>query len=257
MPLLETLKNIVDENTTFAGKTFDIAIQVLIVLSLVTLSIASLPDLSPSNEQKLQWLEIFFITVFSGEYLLRIATADNKLKYIFSFFGIIDLLAILPFYFTQGGDLIALRALRLLLLFKLFRYNAALHRYQHAFILMKDELILFSGLMLIVLYIAAAGIWYFEHAAQPDHFKSILHSLWWAIVTLTTVGYGDVYPITVGGKAFTFVLLMVGLGIVAVPTGLLASALATARAKENNSSQQEITTKDPSSGSLGRHKDQE
>ncbi len=239
MSLLESLKNIVDENSTFAGKTFDITIQTLIVLSLATLSVASFPDLSPSNEQKLQWLELFFIAVFSAEYLLRIITADNKLKYIFSFFGIIDLLAILPFYLTQGSDLIALRALRLLLLFKLFRYNAALHRYRYAFILMKDELVLFSGLMLIILYIAAAGIWYFEHAAQPDHFKSILHSLWWAIVTLTTVGYGDVYPITIGGKIFTFILLMIGLGIVAVPTGLLASALATARAEDKQNVQQE------------------
>ncbi len=252
MTALETLKNIVDENSTFAGKAFDIGIQILIVLSLVTLSIASFPDLSLSTEQKLQWLEIFFVAVFSTEYLLRIITADNKLKYIFSFFGMIDLLAILPFYFTQGGDLIALRALRLLLLFKLFRYNAALHRYRYAFALMKDELVLFSGLMLIVLYIAAAGIWYFEHAAQPDHFKSILHSLWWAIVTLTTVGYGDVYPVTVGGKVFTFILLMIGLGIVAVPTGLLASALATARTED----QQKIATEDRSSNGLGHHKNQ-
>ncbi|MCF6236969.1 MAG: ion transporter [Gammaproteobacteria bacterium] len=253
MPLLETLKNIVDENSTFSGKAFDIAIQVLIVLSLVTLSIASFPDLPSSTEQKLQWLEVFFVAVFSAEYLLRIITADNKLKYIFSFFGIVDLLAILPFYLTQGGDLIALRALRLLLLFKLFRYNAALHRYRYAFVLMKDELVLFSGLMLIVLYIAAAGIWYFEHAAQPDHFKSILHSLWWAIVTLTTVGYGDVYPVTVGGKVFTFILLMIGLGIVAVPTGLLASALATARAED----QKETTTEGRPSNDLGSHRDQE
>ncbi len=255
MPLLKSLKNIVDENTTFAGKAFDIAIQILIILSLVTLSIASFPDLSSSSEQKLQWLELFFIAVFSAEYFLRIITADNKLKYIFSFFGIIDLLAILPFYLTQGSDLIALRALRLLLLFKLFRYNAALHRYQHAFILMKDELILFSGLMLIVLFIAATGIWYFEHAAQPDHFKSILHSLWWAIVTLTTVGYGDVYPITVGGKIFTFILLMIGLGIVAVPTGLLASALAEARAEDNRQVQQQITTESRPSNDLGSPND--
>ncbi|VAW48830.1 Potassium voltage-gated channel subfamily KQT; possible potassium channel, VIC family [hydrothermal vent metagenome] len=253
MPLLKTLKIIVDENSTFAGKAFDIAIQILIVISLVSLSIASFPDLTPSTEQKLQWMEVFFVIVFSAEYLLRIVTADNKLKYIFSFFGIIDLLAILPFYFTQGGDLIALRALRLLLLFKLFRYNAALHRYQHAFVLMKDELILFSGLMLIVLYLAAAGIWYFEHAAQPDHFKSIFHSLWWAIVTLTTVGYGDVYPVTMGGKVFTFILLMIGLGIVAVPTGLLASALATARAEN----QQQKTTKDRSSNDSGSHTNRE
>lgn len=226
------LKNIVEENTTLTGRAFDITIQVLIVLSLIMLSIASLPDLPPSIQEWLQLLELVFIAVFTVEYLLRIIVTDNKRKYIFSFFGIIDLLAVLPFYFAPGSDLLALRAIRLLLLFKLFRYNAALHRYRRALTLIKDELILFSGLMVIVLYIAAAGIWYFEHVVQPESFKSIFHSLWWAVVTLTAVGYGDVYPITVGGKIFTSVLLMIGLAIIAVPTGLLASALAASRAED-------------------------
>ncbi|WP_320822401.1 potassium channel family protein, partial [Reinekea sp.] len=77
------------------------------------------------------------------------------------------------------------------------------------------------------------GIYYFEHVAQPELFKSVFHSLWWAITTLTTVGYGDMFPITVGGKIFTFFVLMIGLGIIAIPTGLLASALAEARKGED------------------------
>ena len=80
-----------------------------------------------------------------------------------------------------------------------------------------------------MLYLTAVGIYYFEHEAQPEQFKSIFHSLWWALTSLTTVGYGDMYPITVGGKVFTFVILSIGLGIVAIPTGLLASALSQAR----------------------------
>jgi voltage-gated potassium channel len=76
-----------------------------------------------------------------------------------------------------------------------------------------------------VIYIAAVGIYYFENAAQPESFKSVFHSLWWAVATLTTVGYGDVYPITLGGRIFTFVILMVGLSIVSIPAGLLASSL--------------------------------
>lgn len=76
-----------------------------------------------------------------------------------------------------------------------------------------------------MLYISAVGIYYFENSAQPEQFKSVFHSLWWAVITLTTVGYGDVYPITVGGKIFTFVILTIGLGVIAVPTGLIASAL--------------------------------
>lgn len=79
-----------------------------------------------------------------------------------------------------------------------------------------------------MIFLAAAGIYHFEHAAQPEHFASVFHSLWWAVATLTTVGYGDAYPITVGGRIFTFFILMIGLGIVAIPSGLFASALTKA-----------------------------
>ena len=81
----------------------------------------------------------------------------------------------------------------------------------------------------MLLYLSSVGIYYFESDAQPEQFKSVFHSLWWSVATLTTVGYGDVYPVTVGGKVFTFFVLMIGLGIVAVPAGLVASALAKAR----------------------------
>jgi voltage-gated potassium channel len=82
---------------------------------------------------------------------------------------------------------------------------------------------------LLLLYLSAVGIYYFEHDAQPDLYSSVFHSLWWAVATLTTVGYGDVYPITVGGRIFTFLVLLVGLGVVSVPAGLVASALSKAR----------------------------
>ena len=90
---------------------------------------------------------------------------------------------------------------------------------------MKEELVLFSLATLFVIYISAVGIYYFENEVQPENFKSVFHSLWWAVATLTTVGYGDVFPITIGGRLFTFLVLMIGLSIVAVPAGLLASAL--------------------------------
>ena len=85
---------------------------------------------------------------------------------------------------------------------------------------------------MILLYLSSVGIYYFENSAQPNAFKSIFHSLWWAIATLTTVGYGDVYPVTAGGKVFTFFVLSIGLGVIAVPTGMVASALAKARDEE-------------------------
>jgi voltage-gated potassium channel len=85
---------------------------------------------------------------------------------------------------------------------------------------------------MIFLYLTAEGIYYFENAAQPDKFTSVFHSMWWALTSLTTVGFGDMYPVTVGGKIFTYFVLMIGLGTVAVPTGLLATALAQARREE-------------------------
>jgi voltage-gated potassium channel len=95
-----------------------------------------------------------------------------------------------------------------------------------------EELILFSVLAIMLLFFSAVGIYYFENTSQPESFSSIFQSMWWAVATLTTVGYRDVYPITTGGNVFTFFVLMVGLGIVAVPTGLVASALSSAREME-------------------------
>ena len=114
---------------------------------------------------------------------------------------------------------------RLLRAFKIFRYSKAARRFKDAFISIKEELLLFLVATAFVMFMAAVGIYYFENSAQPDVFKSVFHSLWWAVTTLTTVGYGDAYPITVGGKIFSFVILMIGLEIIAVPAGLVASAL--------------------------------
>jgi len=154
---------------------------------------------------------------------------------VFSFYGLVDLAAIIPFYISSGLDLRAVRVFRLFRLIrilKLLKYNAALNRFRRALQIAKEELILFGLLAGIVLYLSAAGIYFFEYPAQPDQFSSVFHSLWWALTTLTTVGYGDMYPVTIGGKIFTFFVLVVGLGIVAVPTGLVASALSKARSEE-------------------------
>ena len=147
----------------------------------------------------------------------------------------VDLLAILPFYLTTGIDLRAvkvLRALRIISLLKLTRYNAAMSRFARSFALAKEEFALFVIATMMILFLAAVGIYYFERDAQPEAFASVFHSLWWAVTTLTTVGYGDVYPITVGGRFFTYIVVMVGLGVIAVPASVLASALTRAREEE-------------------------
>ena len=222
------IKNIVEINDNKLSRFFAFFIQALILLSVITFSIETIPNLKPQTRTILQSIEWFSVIVFSLEYLLRIYVADSKPKFVFSFFGIIDLLAILPFYLSFGIDLRSLRALRFLRLFrilKLVRYNKAMNHFTRAIKSAKEEILLFVFITLILIYFSAVGIYYFENQAQPEHFSSIFDSLWWAIITLTTVGYGDVYPITVGGKVFTFFILMIGLGIVAIPTGIISSAL--------------------------------
>ena len=229
------LKKIIEDNTTRKGRYFDFFIQSLIILSLISFSIETLPELPLYVNKFLEGLELFTIIIFTAEYLLRILVSSKPLSYIFSFYGIIDLLAIIPFFIVGVLDLRFLRAFRILRLFralKMIRYNKAIRRFGVAFKLVKEEMILFFAITLILIFITSAGIYYFENEAQPENFKSIFHSAWWSIVTLTTVGYGDVYPITLGGRIFTFFVLMIGVGLVTVPAGLVASALSKARELE-------------------------
>lgn len=222
------LKNIVELNDNPKSRFFAYFIQILIFVSIVSFSFETVQDLEPQTRRWLRGIEIFCVMVFTLEYLLRIYVADKKAKFIFSFYGIIDFLAILPFYLALGIDLRSLRALRFLRLFrmlKLMRYNRAIKHFTRAIVMAKEEILLFLFVTLILIYFSAVGIYYFENQAQPEHFSSVFDSLWWAIITLTTVGYGDVYPITVGGRIFTFFILMIGLGIVAIPTGIISSAL--------------------------------
>jgi voltage-gated potassium channel len=231
-----SLKNVVERNDTRWGRIFDLVIQSLIVVSLVTFSMATLPGVSDFERRGLRYVEIATVAIFTLEYVLRVLVADNRLRFVFSFFGLVDLLSILPFFLNLGIDLRAVRAVRLMLLFrafKLIRYNKAIHRFRRAMRIAREELILFLCAAGLLLYFSAVGIYYFEHTAQPEKFASVFHSLWWALITLTTVGYGDVYPITAGGRIFTFFVLLVGLGVISVPSGLVAAALTKARETED------------------------
>lgn len=231
------IKSIVEINDNKASKYFSLCIQCLILISVIAFSIETIPNLENQTKSILRIIEVSCVIIFTLEYLLRIYVADNKLRFIFSFFGIIDMLAILPFYLAFGLDLRFLRSLRFLRLFRVFklvRYNKAINHFTKAIRAAKEEILIFLIVTLLLIYFAAIGIYYFEKEAQPEHFSSVFDSLWWAIITLTTVGYGDVYPITIGGRVFTFFVLMVGLGIVAIPTGIISSALS--KSMDNNNS---------------------
>ena len=211
----------------------------LILYSVVCFSLETLPEINQSAKSFLRYSEIVVVVVFTIEYFIRVALSENRLKFIFSFYSFIDLMAILPFYLAFAVDLRTLRLIRLLRLariLKLVRYNTAMQRFAKALYLAKEELVIFTIASLMILYLAAVGIYHFEHAAQPEIFRSIFDCLWWSVATLTTVGYGDIYPITIGGRFFTFIVLMVGLGLVVVPTGIVASALSAVRRQQEAAS---------------------
>ena len=236
MNLKEKLYVIVEDHESPQGRVFDYSIQILILLSLIAFALDTLPSNSPAMEVFLNRFELICVIIFTIEYLLRIYVSKKKLGFIFSFYGIIDFLAIMPYYLTGFIDLRFVRAFRIFRIFrilKLIRYNEALNRFGTAAKIVREELILFLIVSLILIFISSAGIYYFENEAQPEVFQSVFHSTWWSIVTLTTVGYGDVYPITVGGKIFTFFVLMIGVGLVSVPAGLVASSLKKARDLED------------------------
>ncbi len=228
------LRRVLESVNTREGRIFAFTIQGLIFISLLGFAIDTLPNLPRWARKALYGLELFTVGIFTIEYILRIWVARRPLRYIFSFYGLIDLLAILPFWLGLA-DMRALRILRfirLLRLLKVLRYVRALDRLERALRIVREELIVFLGLAMLLIFLAAAGIWHFEHEAQPEKFASVFHALWWAVVTLTTVGYGDAFPVTLGGRIFTTIILILGIGLVTVPSGLIASAFQEERRRE-------------------------
>lgn len=217
------------------GHAFDYAMIVLIVISIGLMAIETLPEFPREWSAPLLIFDWMIVVIFTIEYALRYWTAPAKLRYVFSFWGLIDLIAIAPFWAgllfgLPGGE--ALWTLRILRIAKLLRFVANMETLQRAFELVWRELVVVFMFAVLVMFCTAVGIYIFEHEAQPEAFPSIPHSFWFAVTTLTTVGYGDIFPVTIGGKVFTFVILMIGLGIVALPAGLIASAFTQAREEE-------------------------
>ncbi len=235
------------------SRVVDVGLIALILLSVIAIILESVQSIDDLFHAYFFWFEVTSVAIFTIEYLLRIwscvESVDNKKsnvsnfkkrsRYCLSFAAIIDLLAILPFYFMMFGlfgnaDMRFLRAFRLLRIFKLTRYSASFDILTTVF---KENLRAFAAaffILLVVMLLAASGMYYFEHESQPGKFSSIVASMWWAFSTLTTVGYGDVTPITAGGKAFGALITVVGVGMVALPTGILASAFSEQLRLRNN-----------------------
>jgi voltage-gated potassium channel len=225
-----------------ANAVFDWFLMILICLNVIAVISSSIDELQARYNKLFNYFEYFSIAIFTIEYLLRIWTAPCKfpspqkppifpyLRYIFSFMGIIDLCAILPFYlpFVVNVDLRVLRILRLfrlLRVLKLTRYNNSLKLIDSVLNKQKDKLYITIFFMLIVILLASTIMYFAENTVQPDKFPNIPATLWWAVATLTTVGYGDVYPVTVLGKLLGGLISIMGIGLIAMPSGIISMGL--------------------------------
>lgn len=233
-----------------ASKVCDVFITVLVLLSVTCVFVVTF-DLSPFWKARCWNFEAFVSVVFTVEYLLRLLTADllypNETKcravwrYVSSGMAIVDLLAILPFYLPMlfSGNLLAIRIfrlLRLLRIFKLNRYFESLAAIGTVITSKSRELLGSMFFVALMLVISSLFIYAVEHDAQPEAFKNAFSGLWWAVATLTTVGYGDIYPVTVLGRVFGAIIALLGIGMVAIPTGIISSGLIQHMEKENEES---------------------
>lgn len=214
---------------------FDFFIYILIILNIIAMVLESHVALKAQFESFFNLFELFSIVIFSFEYLYRNVVyyrADGWRgvgSYVFSFFGLIDLISILPFYLKQfiaidGRFFRILRLFRLTRIFKLGRESKSLKLFIKALSSVRNELKFTLFLSVLTILFSASAIYFLENEAQPDVFSSITASIWWATVSLATVGYGDIIPITVGGKIFASVISLVGIGVVAIPTGIISAA---------------------------------
>ena len=183
------------------GRKLDLLMVALVIISVVVMILETMPELSRLRRAFLT-IEVIFVVIFIAEYAVRVFVSRPRRAYIFSFYGLVDLLAILPMLLlpTASGVRVVrlLRVFRLMRLFKLSRYTGAIRLFQVALWDIKEELVLFMVFTMMVILALAFGIYHFENPVQPEFFRSVPASLWWAIVSLTSVGYGDAYPITTG-----------------------------------------------------------
>ncbi|MXZ71897.1 MAG: ion transporter [Acidobacteria bacterium] len=225
------LHEIIFEADTRAGRLFDVALMLAIVASVAVVMIESLPDVESALASQLLRVEWAFTILFTIEYFARIAAVKHPSRYIFSFFGMVDLLAILPTWLSlvlPGGQaLIAIRALRLIRVFrvlKLGHYLAGAEELSDALRESRPKIIVFLAAVASIAVVMGALLHLIE--GEENGFTSIPRGVYWAIVTMTTVGYGDISPQTVPGQFAAMLLMLTGYAIIAVPTGIVSAAIA-------------------------------
>lgn len=231
---------IVFESDTRNGRIYNVGLLVCIVGSVIVVALESVPELPMYN--LFFGLEWFFTILFTFDYIIRIWIVPNKAKYIFSFFGIIDLLSILPTYlglFLVGAQsLMVIRSIRLIRIFRIFKLSKYVGEGQILALALKSsrhKIIVFLVTVLTSVIITGTLMYLIE---GPQHgFDSIPKSIYWAIVTMTTVGYGDIAPQTALGQTLASFIMILGYGIIAVPTGIVSAEMVSQKNKEKITTQ--------------------
>ena len=225
------LHEIIYEADTRAGKLFDVVLFIAIIASIILVMLESVKSFDTKYHNFLNISEWIITILFSIEYIARIITVKKPLKYIFSFYGIIDLLSTIPkylsFFLVGSHSLVALRALRLMRIFrilKLARYIGESTNFVRALKMSRAKIAVFLSFVLILCTILGT-IMYLVESGEGSGFNSIPRSVYWAIVTLTTVGYGDIAPITPLGQFIASIIMIMGYGIIAIPTGIVSSEM--------------------------------
>jgi voltage-gated potassium channel len=238
MTTKQKIYEIIFEADTPAGKAFDITLIVAVLISVAAVMLETVDSLSSKYALLFVVQEWFFTVLFSVELVLRVYSAPKKLSYIFSFYGLVDIISILPKYlemvFPAAGTLGVIRAFRILRIFrimKLNRYIMASDTLLDALMSSKAKIIVFLGTVTIIVLIMGSLMYLIEGPAHG--FTSIPKSVYWAIVTMTTVGYGDITPQTPIGQIISSILMITGYGVIAVPTGLVTSEMVGQKIKQN------------------------
>jgi voltage-gated potassium channel len=235
-PWQQRLHQIVFEADTPAGRAFDLTLVVVILAATVTAMLETVPGLTVRTHQTLVAAEWIFTAIFTVEYVVRLLCVGRPLRYAISFYGLVDLLAVLPTYlslvFPGSQSLLVIRALRLLRIFrvmKLTRYLVEARALGTAMIESRPKIVVFLVTVIITVTIVGAAMYLIE--GPENGFTSIPTSMYWAIVTMTTVGYGDISPRTALGQVLASGLMVLGYALIIVPTGIVSAEVAQQMAR--------------------------
>jgi voltage-gated potassium channel len=230
LTMKEKIHEVIFEADTPSGKYFDIALLLSIIVSVIAVSLESVESIDKVYHSQLVMIEWLFTILFTIEYILRLYSTEHSVKYSTSFFGVVDLLAILPTYlsiFVPGAQsLLVIRGLRLLRIFRVFklsRYLGEANILSEAIIQSRTRIVVFLSTITVLSFITGAGMYLVE---GPKHgFTSIPQSVYWAITTLTSTGYGDTVPITPLGKLLAIFIMIMGYSLIIVPTGIISTEM--------------------------------